>query len=260
MRELRESISNYASHPDEEYYRRIIRKKIVGAVESATEFEGTVLSTSSREVYTVTMGAEEIIARICSHILSSLEEYGSKTSSSREDILSILRELHSSKEYSVTRTSPVINKLNQVWLVSAIGGGRLIDVNRVHRTLFFDIASSDPVEDYIQFGVVGKRGDIRQVPRRKLPPEVLPFCTKEGISHYVLIAIDLIERNFPEVDKVEMQVEEDPETGEKWLLIEIVAHGRLEEVVENYNRYTECWISSVPWPERHKIRLSFAIV
>lgn len=187
-------------------------------------------------------------------------EYDSGTMVIREDILPILRKLHSSKEYLATRTSPVINKLDQVWLISTIVGANLIDINRIHRNFFFDITSSDPIEEYIKVEHAPEREEVASALLRKIPSEVLPFCIKEGIQNYVPIAIELIERNFYAVDKIEMGIEEDPEMGEKWLLIDIATRGRVEDVIESYNRYTECWVSSVPWPERHRIRLSFNIV
>jgi hypothetical protein len=57
-----------------------------------------------------------------------------------------------------------------------------------------------------------------------------------------------------------MAVEEDPETGERWLLIAITVYGEVGEILEQYERYTEQWIAAVPWPERDKIRLSFNII
>ncbi len=52
----------------------------------------------------------------------------------------------------------------------------------------------------------------------------------------------------------------DPETGKKWVLVSINVHGDVEEVLNQYEGYIEDWVSSVPWPQRDKIRLSFNIV
>ena len=51
-----------------------------------------------------------------------------------EGILAVLRKLHSAKEYSATRTSPVSNSLSRAW-VATVSGSNLVDINRVHRNL-----------------------------------------------------------------------------------------------------------------------------
>lgn len=57
-----------------------------------------------------------------------------------------------------------------------------------------------------------------------------------------------------------MAAEEDPETGERWLLIAVTVFGEVGEILEQYERYTEQWVDAVSWPERDKIRLSFNII
>jgi len=186
-------------------------------------------------------------------------EYNSKALQRDKDILAVLERLHSSKELSTTRTSPVVNRLIQVW-VSTVSGSEFVDINRVHRSLYFDITSSDPVEDYLQLGVVKRQKEVSRQPIPEVPPEVVQFCIQERISNYVPVAVDIIERSFRNVAETEMRVEEDPETGEKWLMIAIAVQGTVEDVLQDYDRYTESCLAAVPWPECHKIRLSFDIL
>ena len=107
-------------------------------------------------------------------------------------------------------------------------------------------------------GFVVKNGEETTYPR--MPPEAVLFCEKEGILHYVGDALRIIRQSFEQIDSVGLEVEEDPETGEKWILIAITVRGGVEEILKQYDRYTESWVSSVPWPECDKIRLSFDIV
>jgi len=185
--------------------------------------------------------------------------YGSKGLQRDKAILAVLEGLHSSKELSTTRTSPVVNRLAQVW-VSTVSGCEFVDINRVHRSQYLDITSSDPVEDYLQFGVVEKQKELSLPPIPEIPPEVFQFCDQEQIVSYVPVAVDIIERSFSNLAETEMRVEEDPETGEKWLMIAIAVQGTVETVLQDYDRYTESWLAAVPWPECHKIRLSFDIL
>src|SRR4030043_2087681 len=98
-------------------------------------------------------------------------EYSSKALQCNKVRLAALERLHSSKELSTTRTSPVVNRLTQVW-VSTVSGSEFVDINRVHRSRYLDITSSDPVEDYLQFGVVEKQKELSRLPIPALPPQV----------------------------------------------------------------------------------------
>jgi hypothetical protein len=202
---------------------------------------------------------KEIYESANGYVAEGRVEYSSKALQRDKAILAVLERLHSSKELSTTRTSPVVNRLIQVW-VSTVSGSEFVDINRVHRSRYFDITSSDPVEDYLQFGVVEKQKELFCPPIPEIPPEVFQFCNQERIVNYVPVAVDLIERSFRNLAETEMRVEEDPETGEKWLMIAIAVQGRIEDVLQDYDRYTESWLAAAPWPECHKIRLSFDIL
>jgi hypothetical protein len=201
----------------------------------------------------------EIRESVATYGIEAGAPYDPDASRGYEDLLSILRKFRPSKESTATRTSPVVNSLNHVWVIT-VAGSPLIDINRVHRNLYFDITSSDPVEDYLQFESGEEAGRDAQASISKMPEEVVLFCEQEGILQYVLDAIRIIKQSFKLVENVELDVEEDPETAEKWILIAITVHGGVEEILEQYDCYTESWVSSAPWPECHKIRLSFDIV
>ncbi|MBM4349611.1 MAG: hypothetical protein FJ106_06970 [Deltaproteobacteria bacterium] len=202
---------------------------------------------------------KEIYESANGYVAEGRVEYSSKALQLDKAILAVLERLHSSKELSITRTSPVVNRLIQVW-VSAVSGSEFVDINRVHRSRYLDITSSDPVEDYLQFEVVEKQKEFSRTHIPEIPPEVFQFCNQERIVKYVPVAVDIIERSFRNLAESEMRVEEDPETGEKWLMIAIAVQGTVEDVLQDYDRYTESWLAAVPWPECHKIRLSFDIL
>jgi hypothetical protein len=202
---------------------------------------------------------KEIYESANGYVAEGRVEYSSKALQRDKDILAALEHLHSSKELSATRTSPVVNRLTQVW-VSTVSGSEFVDINRVHRSLYFDITSSDPVEDYLQFDVGERIQKTFQVSISNIPPEVLSFCKQEGILNYLWGMIEIVKKSFERIDNIEVEVEEDPETGEKWVLVSIMVRGTVEEILGEYDHYTGKWVSTVPWPERHKIRLSFNII
>ena len=93
-----------------------------------------------------------------------------------------------------------------------------------------------------------------------ISPEVRNFCAQEGILQYAEGAIDLVQHHFESIQDLALQLQEDPETGEKWAAVDVTIRGELDEILDAYDRYTGQWVTSAPWPERDKIRLSYNIV
>jgi hypothetical protein len=93
-----------------------------------------------------------------------------------------------------------------------------------------------------------------------LSSDIVRFCLQMGILHYLYIAIDLLQKCFPTIKKLQPQIEKDPETEEEWLILDISLEGEVDTILDDYNSYTDKWVSSVPWPERQLIRLSYDIV
>jgi len=259
MNQIRETISNYAADPSSEYCRLIVRQKLSWGKSDKEEFKEPYTPGNLQAALNYTTAEQNIAAALCTSLYIPDEEFKLFDVTEYEKVRIVLANLRSSKEYSLTRTSPIVSKLNEIWLISAAGFRGFVDINRVHRNFFYNISSSDQVEDYLQFSFQ-EAGGIRQTSIPTLPPEVRPFCMKEGILNYVPVATDIIEQSFQQIDKIGMAVEEDPETGEGWLLIAITVYGEVGEILEQYERYTEKWVDAVPWPERDKIRLSFNII
>jgi hypothetical protein len=82
----------------------------------------------------------------------------------------------------------------------------------------------------------------------------------EELLRYLPVAIDLIGRCFSSIQDLHLQLEQDPEVGEEWLVLDVTIQGEVEEVLNEYDNYTDHWVSSVPWPERDKIRLSYNVI
>lgn len=93
-----------------------------------------------------------------------------------------------------------------------------------------------------------------------LSREILDFCVEYNLCGYIDFSIDLIKRCFPSVKEVRLQLEQDPEEGDEWVVIDFEITAEVEEVLERYDYYTELWVDAVPWPERDMIRLSYNLI
>jgi hypothetical protein len=93
-----------------------------------------------------------------------------------------------------------------------------------------------------------------------LSEDLFSFCFRQNIFGSLQVSVGLIRTCFPSVREVMLQPERDPDTGEEWLVLDFGIVGEIEEILNRYDKYTDLWVKSVPWPEREKIRLSYNIV
>lgn len=241
---------------EEEYCRRVFREKYMASMKLEGASKETSISAGYQEAHKLAMAEEQVCNSLWSNIIISSKELEPMASLSWKDIVPALR---SSRRYSTDQTTPIANKLNQVWLLYVVDF-KIADVNQIHRNLIFDISSYDAVEDFltVEFPV-----EFLKIPSRILPkitPEIIEFCSRERITSYLPTAVNSVERNFPTISELKIEVEQDPETEEEWLVLNVTIRGEVDEVLNNYDKYINYWVSSVPWPERQKIRLLYNII
>jgi len=90
--------------------------------------------------------------------------------------------------------------------------------------------------------------------------EVKGFCEEHDLLQYLISVIDMVREFFPTIQELSLEKEEDPESGEEWIVIDINVRGGIEEVLENYNNYITMFVSVIPCSEREKIILSYNIL
>ena len=93
-----------------------------------------------------------------------------------------------------------------------------------------------------------------------LSPEVERFCAAQGLLSHISVALDLVRRCFPCDHEPTLQTEQDPETGEEWVAIDIRVRAETTDFLERYDRYTDEFVARIPWPRRDKIRLSYQLL
>jgi len=102
-----------------------------------------------------------------------------------------------------------------------------------------------------------------QIPREQLEAQLaqnmIDLSIQKGLRQYLQKAFDIIYQSFPLIRELRLLQEQDPETDEKWLLIDITVDGEIEEILDSYDDYVKKWVSSVPSSVRENIRLSYNI-
>ncbi len=103
----------------------------------------------------------------------------------------------------------------------------------------------------------------RQTPKEQLKSQlaqnIIDLSIKKGLRQYLQTAFDIIYQSFPLIRELRLLQEQDPETDEEWLLIDITVDGEMEEILDSYDDYVTKWVSSVPSSVRENIRLSYNI-
>jgi hypothetical protein len=241
---------------EEEYCRRVFREKYAASLQLKGAQEETSVSAGYPEAYRLALAEDQVCNSLWSNIIIRSRELEPMASLSWKSVVTTLR---SSRRSSTDQSALIVNKLNQVWLLYAVGL-KIVDVNEVYRNLIFDISNYDAVEDFlrVEFPI-----EFLKIPSRILPqitPEIIQFCSRERITSYLPSAINSIERNFQTISELKIEVDHDPETDEKWLGLNVTIRGEVDEVLNNYDKYINYWVSAVPWPERQKIRLLYNII
>lgn len=113
----------------------------------------------------------------------------------------------------------------------------------------------------VPFGFTGYiPPDQTSLREEQLSPEMISLYSSKEILRFLPIALDILHDCFASILELHVLPEQDPETGEKWILIDIAVEGDIAEVLDSYDNYAEQWVSSAPWLVRENIRLSYDIV
>lgn len=165
MRESQGTITNTVIIPEIVYCRAFVRSKHFGSVRPDVFLVSLDISGTQSEIHIEDAAAKYVIEEqlegaLCAFLAS--EESELKASETYKDFASNLLSLRSSKVYSITRTTPIINKLNKIWVNFVTGLTWLpIDIDSVHRNVVLDITSSDPVEDFLRIEPFGEIAEIQ---------------------------------------------------------------------------------------------------
>jgi hypothetical protein len=90
-----------------------------------------------------------------------------------------------------------------------------------------------------------------------LSDEVRDFCWRHDLLHHLNRAVELARQYFSIVGDPVVKLEQDPEEGEWYLVLEIRVEGDESECARGDREYLRSWANSTPWPAVHLIQLSY---
>ena len=92
-----------------------------------------------------------------------------------------------------------------------------------------------------------------------LPVSVQLFCLEQNLLGHLQTALRLAKECFQPIS-LRTRAEQDPDSGERWLVVAITVRKGTVPIREAYRRYTIQWAALVPYPALHQIRISYDLV
>lgn len=89
----------------------------------------------------------------------------------------------------------------------------------------------------------------------QLSPEVLHFCEAHHILPQLETAMRIAGESFTAARALEISIEEDPETGEAAVVIDVTVSATVDEALAQKSIYTRRWVESAAADARERIRL-----
>ena len=90
------------------------------------------------------------------------------------------------------------------------------------------------------------------------PEVVLNYLTQHGIKDGVMQTVDIVKQTFPSGSDVSLSLEGDGESDEEWLFIHVAANASWDEVFDNYYKFIDSWVKSIPMTAQHRIRITYS--
>ncbi len=94
---------------------------------------------------------------------------------------------------------------------------------------------------------------------QSLNDDASAFCESLGLRDKLEKAIELAKGCFALVGDPTIDLEQDPEAGESYLVVAIRVEGEEAACARSFESYMRVWTNSVEWPDVHLIRLIYRI-
>ena len=90
-----------------------------------------------------------------------------------------------------------------------------------------------------------------------MDPDVARVCADHDLLPALRTSVRLLHEAFRSVHDLSAEVDVDPDTDERRIVIDAVVDGPIEELLSRYFDYTRDWVRLVPPELREWIRLAY---
>jgi hypothetical protein len=89
----------------------------------------------------------------------------------------------------------------------------------------------------------------------RVPQDVVDFCAEHGLAADLQLSLGLVREIFGPVRELVVEVEIDPETGERYVVVNVCRTLSVEDALAHRRAYTTKWIQSASPEGRLTIRM-----
>jgi len=83
----------------------------------------------------------------------------------------------------------------------------------------------------------------------QVPRDVVDFCAEHGLTADLHLSISIARETFGPVRNLTVELEIDPETGERYIVVNVARPLSVSEALARRRAYTTRWIQSASSPE-----------
>ena len=92
---------------------------------------------------------------------------------------------------------------------------------------------------------------------RAIPADVLEFASRQQLVPHLERALRLAESTFAAIRQFGIVVEEDPDSDERYIVIDVTVDLDADEVLRRDEAYARAWVASTPPDVRSRVRLLY---
>ncbi len=91
-------------------------------------------------------------------------------------------------------------------------------------------------------------------------PEAKAFADAHGLAPEIERAVSLIREVFPSDSTASLRVFQDPESENRWLVIDLVSPGTVNEVLASFDSFQSRWVAVTAPRVRDLLQVNFTLV
>lgn len=89
-----------------------------------------------------------------------------------------------------------------------------------------------------------------------VPADVRDVCLARGLTAYLATAVRLATATFVGVQDLHFEVDVDPDTDERRVVLNVTADASADELMDRYRAFIAQWVRAAPPEAREWVRLS----
>jgi hypothetical protein len=95
---------------------------------------------------------------------------------------------------------------------------------------------------------------------QRFPQEVADFCSRQGCVAELGLVVELVAQAFPEAKGVTVGLEHDPESEQRWVVVDARVSGPAKDVLARHRACVRRVLELLPWPLTSLIRTTYTLV